>query len=276
VRSVRIEGTSLQTSRLGLGTASLHHLFSSRARQRLLERAWSCGVRYFDTAPLYGHEMAERELGRFVRARRGDSIVTTKFGLLPNALLSAVPAAMYAQKAAARVLRRPVAARPARDYSARHARERVDRSLRMLATDYIDILYLHEPALALLPDPLELIDTLADLRRAGKIRHVGISGTIESCREIAARHPALGEICQVDVHVSPVATATSPGGRGVQVTFGHFRAMAAGATAGQRERVERCLVKAVETNPTGVILFSTRKLDHVDQIAAILATVDSG
>lgn len=274
MRTVRIEGTALRSSRLGFGTASLHHVLSSAARHTLLEHAWQCGIRYFDTAPLYGHEMAERELGRFLRGRRADAVLATKFGLLPTALLSRFPLLMYAQKMGGRLLKRSLGGVPARDYGARHARARVDRSLALLGTEYIDILYLHEPTLAMLEAPEELVLALADLKRAGKIRHVGVSGTLEDCASISRRYPSLGEIWQVAMPArSDTARVMEWRGHPVQVTFGHFRSarLAPHASAEEaRAARTRSLAEAIEVNPTGVILFSTRRAAHLDDTLAML------
>ncbi|MGE9007138.1 aldo/keto reductase [Leptospira interrogans] len=58
------------------------------ARQRrgcggTIERAWSLGVRFFDTAPLYGFGLGERRLGGFLRQQGLDSFaISTKVGRL--------------------------------------------------------------------------------------------------------------------------------------------------------------------------------------------------
>ena len=282
MRLVEIAGTSIRTSRLGFGTASLHHVLSAAARRRLLERAWHEGIRYFDTAPLYGHGMAERDLGRFVRTRRGEAAVATKFGLLPSTLLGRVPPLMYLQKAGSRALGRRwgrfLATDPRRDYGARYARARIDRSLQVLATDYIDILYLHEPKLAFLPQGAELVDALADMQRQGKVRYLGLSGSLEDCVAITKTYPQLGTVWQLDVlpGVTPAAISALDG-RAAQVTFGHFRNAPAAASpdAGARgNAVRRNLTGAVELNRGGVVLFSTRDPQHIQNTAATLAAIE--
>ena len=55
--------TALRVTRVGLGTAPLGGLYapvSDEAARATLARAWELGVRLFDTAPLYGHGLAER------------------------------------------------------------------------------------------------------------------------------------------------------------------------------------------------------------------------
>ena len=60
---------------LGLGTAPLGGLYSPISddeAQRVIDAAWNHGLRFFDTAPLYGHGSAERRLGAVLAGRRFD------------------------------------------------------------------------------------------------------------------------------------------------------------------------------------------------------------
>ena len=57
---------------LGLGTAPIGNLFAGVTDDDALatvDAAWDAGIRYFDTAPLYGHGVSERRLGRALRSR---------------------------------------------------------------------------------------------------------------------------------------------------------------------------------------------------------------
>lgn len=67
--------------RLIFGTAGLSALPTKSAALRLLETAYEQGIRHFDTAPLYGQGYAEWILGRFLRNKGNDVLVTDKFGL---------------------------------------------------------------------------------------------------------------------------------------------------------------------------------------------------
>ncbi|RXH29432.1 aldo/keto reductase, partial [Bradyrhizobium zhanjiangense] len=69
---------ALDVTSIGLGSAPLGGLFSPVSdadAQATIERAWSLGVRFFDTAPLYGFGLAERRLGAFLRQQERDSYV---------------------------------------------------------------------------------------------------------------------------------------------------------------------------------------------------------
>src|SRR5256884_9495726 len=60
------------------------------------------------------------------------------------------------------------------NFSPDYVRFALERSLRRLATDYIDLLQLHNPALGLIADP-DTYGVLEDLKAEGKIRFYGVS-----------------------------------------------------------------------------------------------------
>jgi len=164
MKIVTLQGGEIRTSRLGLGTASLHHLFSTRERQRLLSHASHHGIGYFDTAPLYGHGLAERELGRFIRGRRSDVAIVTKFGLWPQPVYRASIQLYYLRTALARLPGAPRMRAAHRNFDAQRLRGSVENSLKRLDTDYIDALVLHEQELSELVDPHALAHALQSLR----------------------------------------------------------------------------------------------------------------
>jgi D-threo-aldose 1-dehydrogenase len=84
-------GASLVFTELGFGSAPLGNLYralSEAEAQAVLESAWAAGMRYFDTAPLYGLGLSEARLNHFFRGKpRANFIVSTKVGrrLIPCA-----------------------------------------------------------------------------------------------------------------------------------------------------------------------------------------------
>jgi D-threo-aldose 1-dehydrogenase len=75
--------------RLGFGTTALggaYRATSESDAQAALDEAAACGITYFDTAPMYGHGLAEHRLGRFLRESGTKAVVSTKVGRLlsPN------------------------------------------------------------------------------------------------------------------------------------------------------------------------------------------------
>jgi len=83
-RRRRIGRTSLEVTALSLGTAPLGGLYrdlTEEEAQATVDAAWDAGIRFFDTAPHYGHTKAEHRLGDALRRRpRGEYVLSTKVG----------------------------------------------------------------------------------------------------------------------------------------------------------------------------------------------------
>ncbi|WP_407159003.1 aldo/keto reductase [Bradyrhizobium sp. STM 3557] len=141
MKRVQIGRSGLEVTRLGLGTAPLGGLFaavSDADAEATIAQAWSLGVRYFDTAPLYGFGLAEQRLGHFLRAQPRDSFaLSTKVGRLLRAD-DASPAEDDHYKGAPSL-------RPHFDFSYDGVMRSVDESLARLGLDRIDILLVHDP-----------------------------------------------------------------------------------------------------------------------------------
>ena len=132
--------------------------------RRLLCRAYELGCNFFDTADSYGPHVSEELIAEALHPYPRDLVIGTKGGLLrPN--------------------------RHAWDPDGRpeHLRRALDGSLKRLKLDRIDLYQLHAP------DPKvpfeDSVGVLAELQRAGKIRHIGISNVdvkqLETARRIA-------------------------------------------------------------------------------------------
>ena len=123
--------------RFGLGTAALAGLYpdvSSASARATVDAAWSLGIRYFDTAPLYGSGLAEERLGEALSARpRNEFVISTKVG---RVLRPGRPHRHYAGA-------RPFA--PAFDYSRDGVRRSLAESLERLQLGQVDIALLHDP-----------------------------------------------------------------------------------------------------------------------------------
>jgi aryl-alcohol dehydrogenase-like predicted oxidoreductase len=272
MRMMSLPSTDLSTSRLGFGTSGLHQLLRSRKRQDLLAGVFDLGIRHFDTSPFYGHGVAERELGRFFRNRRSEVLVATKFGVKPDPLLARFPWLMYAQLGANSAQRKltgknRLAVTPKRDYSAGEARQSLERSLRALRTDHVDIYFLHDPTLALLDPADVLLLTLERLRQEGKARYIGFAGAARDCIDVAARFPSMAQIMQINVAGGAGdLELLQASGLPCHFSFGHFRDKAAPTNSLLRE--------AITTNKSGVILYSSRRIARVAQMTALLTELE--
>lgn len=180
--------TGLVVSALGLGAGPLgDHALDERAAEGLVARALDLGVTFFDTARSYG--CSEERLARALRARRGDVVVATKGGYGVDAP----------------------------DWSADAVRLGVEAALARLATDTIDVFFLHSCDLGTLVRD-DLLRELDRARDAGKIRAAGYSGEGEAL----AWAVRSGRFGVVECSVSPLdqaalAVASEAEARGVGV-----------------------------------------------------------
>ena len=85
----RLGNGGLTFTELGFGTAPLGNLYraiTDAEAEEILNRAWEAGVRYYDTAPLYGLGLSETRLNRFLRGKpRDEYVLSTKIGRLLKA-----------------------------------------------------------------------------------------------------------------------------------------------------------------------------------------------
>jgi D-threo-aldose 1-dehydrogenase len=190
MRQVALTGTNITTTSLGFGCAELFRLPSARRRRKLLATAYDCGIRHFDLAPMYGFGAAEAEVGKFVCTRRSEVVIATKFGISASCavrLLRGVQGplrAALAQRPELRARAREPHTAPAtgplgrllyraEPFDARTAKASLERSLRALGTDYVDIFLLHEPEVAAVRTD-EVRGYLESVRSAGLIRAWGV------------------------------------------------------------------------------------------------------
>jgi aryl-alcohol dehydrogenase-like predicted oxidoreductase len=205
LHQVTLGSSGIITSALGFGTAGLLRIGSARRRQDVLAAGFSAGITHFDTAPIYGLGESERALGRLLRGRRDRVTVTTKFGLQMSraaARLSIMQRPARALVAMFPRLRRSAArstavlySRP--DYGVQSVRASLERSLRALGTDYVDLYLAHECSVDALPNE-ELIELLEGLRRAGTIRAFGTATTFEHTQAVRAARPSLAQVVQFE------------------------------------------------------------------------------
>ncbi|MFE6625223.1 aldo/keto reductase [Streptomyces sp. NPDC057740] len=163
--------SGLEISVLCLGTATMgsrwgaHWTMSETDADSLVGAALESGINFFDTADVYNGGESEKWLGRALgrRSVRDRVVIATKSGY------------------------RTEPGHPHSGGNSRNAVTRaVDRSLRRLGTDYIDLYYLH--LWDGVTPPEETLGTVADLVAAGKIRHFGVSNVpgryLAECRAL--------------------------------------------------------------------------------------------
>jgi D-threo-aldose 1-dehydrogenase len=278
----------------------------------LLATAFEEGIRHFDTARMYGLGAAERELRRFVRARRGQIVIATKFGIRPTwfgAQLAVVQRPVRRLFEAFPALRRQARAHMAgphsgragalvyasQRYDAHAARSSLETSLRELGTDYVDLFLLHEPQLGDVPTE-EVSAYLEAARQSGHVRAWGVSGDPEPSAHVAASFAVPPHVLQIrdDIFLRSLSKLP-PNMPPARVLFGVLanslgRLVLHVTTDSDRRKrwnelvgkdcgdVETCasllLRHALRENASGVVLFSTIKRERIRAAAA--AAMSSG
>ena len=142
---ITVGRTGLFITRLGMGCAALGGLYqavSDSTSRVTVETALAAGIRYFDTAPLYGHGLSERRLGQALRpgppGRPPNSfVISSKVGRL------LVPAPSGSVKSD--FFENPEPFEPVFDFSYDGVMRSFESSLQRLGLDRIDILFIHDP-----------------------------------------------------------------------------------------------------------------------------------
>lgn len=258
----------LKISRIGFGLSRLHHVWLESDRCRLIEEAKSLGITHFDAARLYGDGIAEKALGKAVRRCRSEVTISTKFGLIPNEFVGALGSAARPIWLMRKVLRRMNLSRwPGRSFSAETMQRSLATSLRLLQTDYVDVLFLHEPLLCDLENNGKLVDGLVAAKKAGKIRHIGLAGADHV--KIDQLFPGVFEIIQL-----PESHWDSP----VRLPDITYSVLTAVKSSEQIKRldgdfVRTRLIQALARRPNGGILISSNKSSHIREAVTVLEGV---
>ena len=170
-----LPGSSLETSRIGLGLAHTH-LLSDAGRGHLIERARDLGITHFDTSRFYSDGLSEITLGKALEGVRNKVTITTKFGLLPTPFFGSLGIAGPPFRKLRAIFNRLRLVRyPQRSYTRQTLQKSLEASLRALRTDYIDIYCLHEPLWESKVED-DLLDELERSKKKGWIRFIGVSG----------------------------------------------------------------------------------------------------
>src|SRR5215510_9180084 len=164
--------TKLQVSKLGFGAMELRggrrRLASQDAVARLLNGVLDAGINFIDTSPDYG--VSEELIGQHIAHRRQEYYLASKCGC-PIDIAPATPGE-----------------RPAHVFTRANVRAGVERSLRRMKTDYLDLVQFHiSPARSVLEEN-DSVEELRALQREGKVRFIGMSGTLPNLND----HIAMG------------------------------------------------------------------------------------
>ena len=165
--------TGLQVTTLGYGAMELRG--APRARdisdgqaETILRAALDAGINYLDTSIDYG--LSEERIGRYIAHRRDNYYLASKCGCL----VGAPPA--------------PRGERSPHIFSRENVIAGVEQSLRRMKTDYLDVVQFHISPSRQTLEENGALDALLQLQAAGKVRFIGMSGTLPNLRD----HIAMG------------------------------------------------------------------------------------
>ncbi len=159
----------LEVSAIGLGCMGMSDFYGpsdEATNLNVLNAALDIGINFLDTADMYGVGANERLLGKVLKSRRNQVVLATKFG----------------------IVRGPDGAVLGINGTPAYVRAACDASLERLGVDHIDLYYQHrvDPKVAI----EETVGAMAELVKAGKVRHLGLSeASANTIRRAAQVHP---------------------------------------------------------------------------------------
>lgn len=210
--------TGMEVGLLGLGTVKLgrnqgvkypqsFEIPDDKEAAALIDLAKDSGINLIDTAPAYGN--SEQRLGKLLKGQRQDWLICTKVG------------------------EEFINGESRYDFSPEHTRFSVERSLRRLNTDVLDIVLIHSDGndMAIL-EQYGTLNTLVELKKEGKVRAIGMSTkTVEGGLLAAAQGDVVMITWNLHHHDEiPVADYCHQHGKGVLIK----KALASGHAAQNR------------------------------------------
>jgi D-threo-aldose 1-dehydrogenase len=171
-----IHDTGVEISTVGIGGGPIGNLFapmSDADAGSLLHAAIERGIRYFDTAPVYGMGLAETRLGRALAPYPRDRfVVSTKVGRLLQANAQPDPDLLHNGEP---FFKDSPALNPIWDFSYKGTSQSLEESLDRLGLDSVEIVFLHEPPDRCLRQAVEEgYRALRDLRRTSTVQAIGV------------------------------------------------------------------------------------------------------
>ncbi|NUQ98828.1 MAG: aldo/keto reductase [Streptomyces sp.] len=207
----------LAVSAQGLGCMGMSHGYGATDDAQstaTLHRALDLGVTFLDTSDFYGFGHNEELIGRAVAGRRHEVVLATKFGF-------------------ANRLGEPTLIRG----DALYVRQACEASLRRLGVDHIDLYYQHRV------DPQvpieETVGAMAELVRAGKVRHLGLSEAgAQTIRRAHAVHPITALQSEWSLWTRDLETEIAPVCRELGIGLVPFSPLGRGFLTGRYNSVE--------------------------------------
>ena len=199
--------TGVRLSALGLGCMSMNHAYGQPDDEEsiaTLEKALETGINFWDTADIYANGQNEILVAKVLAHHRDKIFIATKFGFRLNDDGKTVF-----------------------DGSPAYLKTAVEKSLKRLKTDVIDLYYAHR----IDPDvPVEdMVGAMAALVKEGKVRYLGLSeASPRSIRKAHAVHPISALQSEYSLLTRDVETEVLPLCKELLITFVPFSPLARG------------------------------------------------
>ncbi len=270
---------------LAFGTSSLAKNNTVGGAVKNLETAFDQGVTHFDTAPAYCFGHAEMLLGKFLRTRRQDVTVTTKFGITPKRIpFVLMPAFNLVRNPLKKLLATAVKASGSSHHHAftyatsvdpQRLEDSLNNSLKELRTDYVDHYMLHRIDSSL-ANQEDVTERLLRLREAGKLRHFGLAGSFDDIYAppaLRSEYTAIQFGDNLDTRFRETITDDPPGRK--YFRFGVFSLMGSARrfleSRGRRDvsPVELCMAYFKEDRSFGFTLFSSSKNENIREVVRL-------
>ncbi|MFL6620790.1 MAG: aldo/keto reductase, partial [Povalibacter sp.] len=203
---------SLEVSAIGLGCMGMSDFYGPAdevTNLEVLNHAIDIGIDFLDTADMYGVGANERLLNQVLKTRRREVVLATKFGLV--------------RAPDGRVL--GIDGRP------EYVRSACDASLSRLGVEQIDLYYQHRV------DPKvpieETVGAMAELVKAGKVRHLGLSeASAKTLERAVAVHPIAALQSEFSLWTRDVEESVLPTCRKLNVGFVAYSPLGRGFLTG--------------------------------------------
>jgi aryl-alcohol dehydrogenase-like predicted oxidoreductase len=158
--------TGFEVTTLGYGAMELRGApagpeIADRDAEQMLNAVLDAGINFIDSSIDYGR--SEELIGRFIPHRRGEYFLASKCGCVPGAGMGAEHL-----------------------HTAENIRAGVEQSLRRMKTDYLDLVQFHRSLTRSEFEEHGALTAALELKRAGKVRFIGVSGTLPNLFEQVA------------------------------------------------------------------------------------------
>ncbi len=213
MRTVPLGKSGLNVSRLGFGCMGLAEFYgkalSHKEAESVLDGALDRGVTFFDTADMYGSGRNEEQLSGFLKRRRNDVVLATKFAIQRGEDgawlgLSNDPA---------------------------YIKEACEASLKRLGIEVIDLYYMHRRNKSV---PIEeSVGAMSDLVKQGKVRAIGLSEvSVDTLQKAHQVHPIAAVQSEYSIVTRDMETEFIPACRKLGVAFVAYSPLGRGLLTG--------------------------------------------